>query len=263
MAEHGRRQACLVMTPRQLDLMDQSPPRVFLTGPPGTGRPVKPGSSLSDFRPTPSGCRGECKACQSLKCVCRDSQDRKPSEPHSPETKTEQPPPPPPHTHTHSGQCDNHPRTGQSDHHPERVTTTLRLDSVSTILGLDRVTTILRLDSLSIILRLDSVTTILRLDSVSIIPRLERVTTILGLDSVTTILGLDLTGQCDHSHRTGQCDHHQMTRPYYYCYISCCRSVLLSHYSVLADAVPIFRALYFAFRLFLVVLPPLFNHHSC
>ena len=87
-AEHGRRQACLVMTPGQLDLMDRSPPRVFLTGPPGTGRPVKPGSSLSDFRPTPSGCRGECKACQSLKCVCRDSQDRKSSEPYSPEAKT-------------------------------------------------------------------------------------------------------------------------------------------------------------------------------
>ena len=95
-AEHGRRQACLVMTPRQLDLMDRSPPRVFLTGPPGTGRPVKPGSSLSDFRPTPSGFRGECKACQSLKCVCRDCQDRNSSEPRNPETK------PKPYTHAHA-----------------------------------------------------------------------------------------------------------------------------------------------------------------
>ena len=75
------------------------------------------------------------------------------------------------------------------------------------------------------------------------------------------------TGQCDHHHRTGQCDHHHMTRHYYYyCRISCCRSVFLSHYSViaLADTVPFFsRALYFAFPLFFVVLPPLFNLDSC
>ena len=36
-AELGRRLACLVLTLQQLDLMQRSPPLVYLTGPPGTG----------------------------------------------------------------------------------------------------------------------------------------------------------------------------------------------------------------------------------
>ena len=37
-AEMGGRLACLVLTLQQLDVMHRSPPRVFLTGPPGTGK---------------------------------------------------------------------------------------------------------------------------------------------------------------------------------------------------------------------------------
>ena len=37
-AEMGGRLACLVLTLQQLDIMHRSPPRVFLTGPPGTGK---------------------------------------------------------------------------------------------------------------------------------------------------------------------------------------------------------------------------------
>ena len=36
-AELGRRLSYLVLIPQQLDLMQRSPPLVFLTGPPGTG----------------------------------------------------------------------------------------------------------------------------------------------------------------------------------------------------------------------------------
>ena len=51
-SELGLRQAWLVLTRHQLDLMQRSPPLVFLTGPPGTG--IKPTSSFFDFRLTHS-----------------------------------------------------------------------------------------------------------------------------------------------------------------------------------------------------------------
>ena len=44
----GRALACLVLTSHQCDIMHRSPPRVMLTGPPGTG--MKPrGSFLESF----------------------------------------------------------------------------------------------------------------------------------------------------------------------------------------------------------------------
>ena len=43
-AELGRALACLVLTSHQCDIMHRSPPRVMLTGPPGTG--MKPCSSF-------------------------------------------------------------------------------------------------------------------------------------------------------------------------------------------------------------------------
>ena len=41
-AELGWRLALLVLTVQQLDLMTRAPPRVFLAGPPGTGKPSLP-----------------------------------------------------------------------------------------------------------------------------------------------------------------------------------------------------------------------------
>ena len=49
-AELGRRLACLVLTLQQLDLMQRSPPRVYLTGPPGTG--IKSSSPFIDRKLT-------------------------------------------------------------------------------------------------------------------------------------------------------------------------------------------------------------------
>lgn len=68
-AELGRRLAYLVLTLQQLDLMQRSPPRVFLAGPPGTG--IKPNSSFTDFRLTHILTVGT-----SVGSVCWDSQER-------------------------------------------------------------------------------------------------------------------------------------------------------------------------------------------
>ena len=49
-AELGRRLACLVLIPQQLDLMHRSPPLAYLTGPPGTG--MKASSPFIDLNIT-------------------------------------------------------------------------------------------------------------------------------------------------------------------------------------------------------------------